>query len=51
MSGFFGASFRGANLSGANLQEATVLWAQFNEFTKWPTGFDTRAAGAIMVDY
>ena len=55
-----GADLREARLSGADLREAslggtTLSWAKlsqatYNEFTKWPVGFDPAKAGAILVD-
>jgi uncharacterized protein YjbI with pentapeptide repeats len=49
-----GANLCGADLSAANMddsaeQEQTVLkLARFDEFTKWPDGFDPIAAGAVL---
>ncbi len=49
------ADLRGANLwavslTKADLSEAFLILAKYNSLTKWPDGFDPRAAGAILVD-
>ena len=61
-----GANLRGANLHGAKLSEAylpndlfmgdvhrvrtNLDWANYDDKTQWPDGFDHVAAGAIKVD-
>jgi hypothetical protein len=39
------ANLRGAKLDGAKFSEATA-----NQYTRWPIGFEARAAGVIMED-
>jgi hypothetical protein len=41
------ADLRGTDLTGADLSSADVRRATFDESTKWPSGFDWQAAGAI----
>lgn len=41
-----GASLIGANLTGAVLTDAVLQHARYDETTRWPDGFDPRAAGA-----
>jgi uncharacterized protein YjbI with pentapeptide repeats len=50
-----GAQLQGALLVGANLQKASLDHAQFmnvhaNAKTIWPTGFDPRRAGVVLID-
>jgi hypothetical protein len=45
-----GAELSGANLSGADLEGANLSGAQYIQCTKWPYGFDPKAAGAINTD-
>ena len=40
-----GANLEGANLYGANLDRADLGQAVADEDTRWPEGFDPRAAG------
>jgi uncharacterized protein YjbI with pentapeptide repeats len=40
------ADLQGANLEGANLQHAT-----YNDYTRWPEGFDVTAVGACHVSH
>ena len=42
------ADLRDANLRGANLYGAD-LDAKYNADTRWPEGFDPKAAGAVLV--
>lgn len=53
-SDFSGANLKGANLMGSNfasatLTEAVLLGAVADDQTQWPTGFDPRSAGIIML--
>ena len=41
------ANLRGADLSGATLMDADLSGALYDSFTRWPDGFDPKAAGAI----
>lgn len=41
------ADLRGADLRGTNLGVANLRGAIFDQSTKWPTGFDPIAAGAV----
>lgn len=41
------ANLEGADLGGANLIGADVRRAIYDGFTRWPDGFDPRAAGAL----
>jgi uncharacterized protein YjbI with pentapeptide repeats len=43
-----GADLQGADLRAAHLQKAQLRGAQANADTKWPDGFDWRAAGVVM---
>jgi uncharacterized protein YjbI with pentapeptide repeats len=50
-----GANLREANLAGADLSEAFLRdahlrLARYNADTKWPEGFDPKAAGAWLVE-
>ena len=40
----------GAQLLGANLRDAHLAGARFSADTRWPSGFDWRAAGARLVE-
>ena len=40
----------GADLSGANLREANLGEAEYNKNTKFPEGFDPKAAGMVLVE-
>lgn len=42
------ADLRGANFTRANLRGANLETAMYNEFTKWPTGFNYKKSGAIL---
>lgn len=44
-------NLRAANLSGIVFDDMTI-WsgAKYNKATKWPTGFDSEAAGCILVE-
>jgi len=43
------AKLSGADLSGANLRHPqAVKWARADEDTRWPEGFDPKAAGVIF---
>jgi len=44
------ADLSGADLSGANISEAKLSVAKYTDSTKWPKGFDYRAAGAELVE-
>ncbi len=44
------ADLTGAILHWASLDEAKLIGAKYNEKTKWPDGFDPRAAEAIFVE-
>lgn len=39
----------GADLTGVDLTGVTPSFAPYDAFTKWPEGFDPKAAGAILV--
>lgn len=43
------ADLRGTDLTGADLSGADLSRATFDENTKWPGGFDWRAAGALRI--
>jgi len=43
------AKLKGADLTGANLEGTILLNATYRPSTKWPEGFDYRAAGAVML--
>ena len=42
------ADLRGANLTGAKLRKAILETAMYDEFTKWPRGFNYKKSGAIL---
>ncbi|MFK5968967.1 MAG: pentapeptide repeat-containing protein [Candidatus Marithrix sp.] len=42
------ADLRGANFTGANLRKAILETAMYDEFTKWPRGFNLKKSGAIL---
>ena len=44
-----GADLRGADLSKARLKGSILLDARYDDETKWPTGIDPKAEGAINV--
>jgi len=54
-----GAKLPGANLSGANLSRADLNAtdlsvaemgeARYDQYTKWPAGFSTKAAGVVLI--
>ena len=44
-----GANLTGANLTGANLTDAYLTGARYSQLTLWPTGFDSVAAGAVLL--
>lgn len=44
------ANLRTTDLQGANLQGANLDQAKYNEYTKWPSGFDPEAAGAVLAE-
>ena len=44
-----GASLSGADVTGADLFKADLREAKYNANTKWPEGFDPKAAGAVLV--
>jgi hypothetical protein len=45
-----GAKLLAAELYGADLERANLAGAVYNVHTKWPDGFDPKAAGAINMD-
>lgn len=45
-----GADFSGADLSGADLRHADLRNARYDAATRWPSGFDPRAAGAVRAN-
>jgi uncharacterized protein YjbI with pentapeptide repeats len=45
------ANLSGADLSFANLEGAKLEGALYSIETIWPIGFDSKEAGAILVDY
>ncbi len=45
-----GANLRGTNLEGASLEGADVAGALFDRDTVWPTGFDARGRGAVLLE-
>jgi hypothetical protein len=48
---FFETDLRGADLSGAHIDKRTVFeYATANADTKWPSGFDAKAAGVDFSD-
>ena len=42
------ANLRDANLWGANLRGANLWYARSNDHTRWPDGFDPKAAGVVV---
>lgn len=44
------ADLRGANLSEATLAGVNLRDAIYNEGTRWPSGFDPRSHGAVLVN-
>lgn len=42
------SKLKAVDLTGANLEGAILLSATYRPSTKWPEGFDYRAAGAVM---
>ncbi|MGA2504957.1 MAG: pentapeptide repeat-containing protein [Anaerolineales bacterium] len=44
------ADLKGATLHWAALEEAKLFGAKYNQKTRWPDGFNPRAAEAIFVD-
>ena len=42
------AVLRGADLTGADLTGVTISFAPYDRDTKWPQGFDPKAAGAVL---
>lgn len=42
------ADLRGASLLGANLSGVDLRGALYDATTKWPSGFNPKAAGAIL---
>jgi hypothetical protein len=46
-----GANLRHADLEGANLEGANLQRAIYDEYTKWPEGFDAAGAGACCVPH
>ena len=44
----YGANLRGANLYRADLTGANLREARYTAETKWPVGFDPKAAGAVL---
>ena len=45
-----GANLRAAKLEGASLEGAEITGAVFDRDTVWPTGFDVRGRGAVLLD-
>jgi Pentapeptide repeats (8 copies) len=43
------ADLRGADVRGTSLRDADLAGARVNGATRWPSGFDWRAAGARPV--
>jgi hypothetical protein len=43
-----GAFLSGADLQDANLDDASFLGARYDTSTRWPTGFDPKAQGAVL---
>ena len=40
----------GADLRGADLRDIDLTGAKYSANTKWPEGFDPKAAGAVLVE-
>jgi uncharacterized protein YjbI with pentapeptide repeats len=45
-----GADLRRADLTGAGLQGADLAEALYDDYTRWPQGYDPRLSGAVCVD-
>jgi Pentapeptide repeats (8 copies) len=45
-----GANLRGARLEGASLKGTDITGAVFDRDTVWPTGFDARGHGAVIIE-
>jgi uncharacterized protein YjbI with pentapeptide repeats len=45
-----GADLRRADLTGAGLQGADLTEAVYDEYTRWPEGYDPRLSGAVGID-
>ena len=45
-----GADLSDADLSGADLSEASLIDALYNEYTKFPEGFDPETAGMVLAE-
>lgn len=42
------ARLQGADLRGTSLQKAKLTGAKYDAATRWPSGFDPQAAGAVL---